>query len=361
MNEVIQQFQDVIIQIATPYSTGTGFYLHQAGLIITNEHVIRDNREVVVEGHQLPKSLVRVLFTDQKYDLAFLEVPAGADLPNIPLNSDLILEQGDSVLAIGHPFGLRFTATQGIISNTLHRIGDVNYLQHDAALNPGNSGGPLVNESGQVVGINTFIIRNGDNVGFSLPARYLQETIDSYREHMGEVAVRCHSCSNIVFAEQLASDRYCPFCGTSLELPSEVDEYEAVGVPNTIETLLLELGHSVKLSRRGPNAWEIEEGSARIQIAYYEKNGLITCDAFLCRLPKEGISEIYEYLLRQNYDLESLNFSVRGQDIILSLLIYDRYLNTETALELFRHLFQKADDYDNVLVEQYGARWREEV
>ena len=70
---------------------------------------------------------------------------------------------------------------------------------------------------------------------------------------------------------------------------------------------------------------------------------------------------VYEYLLRENYRNEGVTLSVKGQDIILSLLIYDRYLKDEIAEKLLQNLFEKADYYDNILVEQYGAKWRTEV
>jgi serine protease Do len=152
--------------------------------------------------------------------------------------------------------------------------------------------------------------------------------------------------------------QYCPFCGTRVKLPSQIEDYEPIGVAQTVETMLEKSGHDVQLSRRGPNNWDIRQGSARISIAYYEKNGLITGDAYLCTLPKKEIGPLYEYLLRQNYDVESLTFSVKEQDVILSLLIYDRYLNVETGLKLFTHLFERADYYDNILVEEYGAQWK---
>ena len=68
--------------------------------------------------------------------------------------------------------------------------------------------------------------------------------------------------------------------------------------------------------------------------------------------------ELYQYLLQQNYEIEGLNFSVKGEEVVLSLQIYDRYLNIQTGNKLFKHLFDKADYYDNILVEQFGARWK---
>jgi len=357
MKEIIDQYRSVVIQIATPYSTGTGFFLKAPGLVITNEHVIRGNREVVIDGEGFKKQMVRVLYTDPKFDLAFLEAPRVIAGPTeVTLGPEESLAEGDQIVAIGHPFGMKYSATQGIVSGTLYD-NDIHYIQHDAALNPGNSGGPLVSRDGAVVGVNTFIIRDGNNIGFSLPIRYVVQTIEEYTVAYGRVGGRCSSCSNMVFEDTVDND-YCPHCGAKVELPSQAEEFEPVGVAKTIEEMLADAGHDVQLSRRGTNNWEIAQGSARINISYYEKTGLITGDAYLCLLPKENIAPLYTYLLRQNYDMEGLNFSIKEQDIILSLLIYDRYLNVDTGIQLFKHLFEKADYYDNILVEEYGALWK---
>ncbi|HMR42714.1 MAG TPA: trypsin-like peptidase domain-containing protein [Saprospiraceae bacterium] len=359
MKDIIDYYRKVVVQIATPYSTGTGFLLKDFDLVITNEHVVRDNKEVIIDGSNFEKQLARVIYTDQKYDLAFIEAPELSDMPEVHLDTARKITEGDPVIAVGHPFGLKYTATQGIVSNTAHIQNEINYIQHDAALNPGNSGGPLINNRGEVVGINTFIIREGDNIGFSLPANYLDDTLKAFTLEGGKVGTRCYSCGKLVF-EHTADGDYCPNCGSKIHLPSKVEAYEPAGISKTIEDMLGDLGYDVRLSRRGPNNWELQKGSAKINISYYEKNGLITGDAFLCLLPQENIKPLYEYLLRQNYKIEGLTFSVKGQDIILSLLIYDRYLNSETGLRLFRHLFDKADYYDNILIEQFGAQWKQE-
>lgn len=359
MNNVIDLYRQVVIEIATPYSTGTGFYLRGPHLIITNEHVVRDNREVVIHGVHIPKQLARVLYTDIRYDLAFVEAPEGVDMPEVQLASPLKVHEGDPVIAVGHPFGLKFSATQGIISNTRHEMEDVIYLQHDAALNPGNSGGPLVDPQGNVVGVNTFLLRDSGTIGFSLPADVLETTLREYQEAGDGFSTRCHACSNIVTSVNI-DGKYCPHCGAKAELPDQVAPYEPAGVAKTIEDILQQLGFQVLLSRRGPYNWEIEEGSAKVNITYYEKNGLISGDAYLCMLPRKNIKPIYEYLLQENYSLEGLALSIRDQDIMLSLLIDDRYLNLETGLQLFRHLFERADFYDNHLVDHYGAIWKKE-
>ena len=362
MKAIIDQYRDSIIQIATPYSTGTGFLLPDKQLVVTNNHIIQDNREVVVRGDCITKQLATVVYVDPKYDLAFLkmEAPCTAETAGVKLGDDEALTEGDVVVSIGHPFGLEFSITQGIISNANREVDNIRYLQHDAALNPGNSGGPLINKEGAVIGINTLGIEQGDNIGFSLPVKYLKRALEDYEAGAPGIKARCDACENVVAEQEVENKQYCPHCGAKIYLPSFAALYEPVGVAESIEELLVEIGQDVRLSRRGPNNWEITEGSALINITYHEDTGLIMGDAYLCALPRKEIKPIYEFLLKENYEIEGLSFSIKDQDIVLSLLIFDRYLNLSTGMKLFRHLFERADYYDNVLVENYGARWRRE-
>lgn len=356
--DIIELYKHVVIQIATPYSTGTGFYISDYDLIITNEHVIRDNNEVVVVGEDFEKQMVDVIYCDPKFDLAFLACPKFVKKPSVKLGLDNDLKEGDQVLAVGHPFGLKYTATQGIVSNTLHKQDDINYIQHDAALNPGNSGGPLLANDGKIVGVNTFIIRDGNNIGFSLPIRYLNDTLKEFSGGGGEACVRCNSCLNLVFESQNKSG-YCIHCGAKMKMISGIEAYEPVGISFTLENILEKLDFDNDLARRGPNNWEIIQGSAKINISYHEKSGLIVGDGYLCSLPKKNIKPLYKFLLNENYKLDGLTFSVKGQDIILSLMIYDQYLNVESGIKLFRHLIDTADKYDDILVKEYGGRWKD--
>lgn len=358
--EIIDSFRDLVIQIATPYSTGTGFLLPNEGIIVTNEHVIRDNKKVVVKGASLEKTIVKVMYSDPKYDLAFLDLShLKLQEREISLEGNENLVEGDSVIAIGHPFGLKYTATEGIISNMRHAEEGINFIQHDAALNPGNSGGPLLNTEGQIIGVNTFIIKNGNNIGFSLPVKYLKDTLDIFVSKGKKESIRCNSCLNII-ADTEIENSYCIHCGSKIIRISDIEAYEPVGVNKTIESMLESAGYDIDLSRRGPNQWHIKKGSANINVSYHTKSGLIIGDAYLGLLPSTNIKPLYTYLLKENHELEGLTLSVKGQDIILSLLIYDQYLNVSSALNLFSHLFEAADYYDNILVEKYGASWRKE-
>jgi serine protease Do len=356
--DIIEKFQDAIIQIATQSGTGTGFYVKEFDLIVTNNHVVDNAAEVTIQGKVFPKLLSRVWYTDRKHDLAFLEPPKGAALADIHLGQYEEMKDGDEIVAIGHPYGLNYTATQGVISK-VDRIRDgLKYIQIDAAINPGNSGGPLVNTRGEIIGVNSFIIRGGDNLGFALPVNYLRTALQLYQPNRGAASTRCASCDFLVTAANIDSGKYCPSCGTEVKLP-ELPEKEAepVGVAKTMEGILKDLGKDIKLARNGANNWEVEEGSAKIKIAYNPDNYFVAGDAFLCQMPTDGtkIKPLYQFLLEENYKLNGLVLSCSGQNIVLSCIMYDLDLTNENGKEQFEKLFKKADEYDDMLKKDYGC------
>jgi serine protease Do len=355
---IIEEYQNAIIQIATQTATGTGFYVKEFDLIVTNEHVVADNAEVTIAGKLFPKTLSRVWYTDRKHDLAFLEVPKEIILPEVRLGSYETMKDGDHVLAIGHPYGLNYTATQGVISK-VDRIRDgLKFIQIDAAINPGNSGGPLVNSNAEVIGVNSFIIRGGDNLGFALPVSYLREALQLYLPNKGQPSTRCHSCNYLVTPANIDSKKYCPSCGTEVKLPELPEkETEPVGVAKIVEEILKELGKDIKLAREGQNTWTVKEGTAKIKISYNPENYFIAGDAYLCQLPSDGgkIRPLYQYLLQENYRVNGLVLSCVKQNIVLSCIIYDLDMTKESGAESFQNLFKKADEYDDLLKKEYGC------
>src|SRR6186713_33185 len=100
--QIIEQYQKAIIQIATATGTGTGFYVKEYDLVVTNEHVVGNNAEVTIAGKSFDKALSRVWYTDRKHDLAFLETPREIILPEVKLGKYEALKDGDPVVAIGH-------------------------------------------------------------------------------------------------------------------------------------------------------------------------------------------------------------------------------------------------------------------
>ena len=359
MEAIIDLYKNIVVQIATPFSLGTGFYLGRYDLIVTNAHVVKDNQSVVVNGQGFDEQLVLVMFIDEFLDIAFLDGSQIKIDHHAKVDQAAPINIGDEVIAIGHPFGLKFSFTKGIVSNPSVLRNELNFIQHDAALNPGNSGGPLVNSRGEIVGVNTFTIVQGNSIGFSLPIELIMQNINKFIAAERQVSAICTSCKVLV-SEDKIENKYCFNCGCEVSLPNSVDSYQPMGMSVTIEDMLIKLGYDVQLSRRGLNCWEVRRGSARIRISYHEDTGLIMGDAYLCTIPNSNIISVYNMMLKENYTLDGLTFSVHGQDIILSLLVFDKYFDEQTSRMFFNTLFEKSDHYDNILVEDFGASWKAE-
>ncbi|WP_036169202.1 Do family serine endopeptidase [Massilia sp. 9096] len=140
------------------HGAGSGFIISQDGVILTNAHVVRDADEVMVKLQDRREYRAKVLGSDAKTDVAVLKIDA-KNLPTVPLGNTRNTKVGEWVLAIGEPYGLESTVTAGVVSakgRTIDNNG-VQFLQTDVAVNPGNSGGPLFNTRGEVVGINSQI------------------------------------------------------------------------------------------------------------------------------------------------------------------------------------------------------------
>ena len=155
-------------------AAGSGFVISADGYVVTNNHVVQDATKVTVVFDDGTEQVAKIVGTDERTDLAVLKIE-GTDLPFVNFETEAS-RVGDWVVAVGNPFGLGGTVTVGVISGSGRNIGGSNYgdfLQIDAAVNTGNSGGPAFNTKGEVVGVNTAIYSpNGGNVGiaFAIPA-----------------------------------------------------------------------------------------------------------------------------------------------------------------------------------------------
>jgi len=169
-------------------SLGSGVIVRSDGIIVTNNHVIQGGQEITVALSDRREFAAKVLLSDPRLDLAVLKIDAGSErLPVLAIDDSGDAQVGDLVLAIGDPFGVGQTVTNGIIS-ALDRTADPNgeavtaYIQTDAAINPGNSGGALVDMDGDLIGVNSFIVsRSGSSsgVGFAVPASMVKRVVET--------------------------------------------------------------------------------------------------------------------------------------------------------------------------------------
>jgi len=156
---------------------GSGFVIHASGYVVTNAHVVERSSSVQVRLASGRRLTGKVIGRDSRVDLALVKVETTEPLPVLPLGDSEKLAVGELVLALGHPFGLEQTVSLGIVSRKGAPLQAAapgfDFIQTDAAVNPGNSGGPLVDMSGQVVGVNTMAARNG-SIGFAIPINLIK-------------------------------------------------------------------------------------------------------------------------------------------------------------------------------------------
>ncbi|MFZ2889982.1 trypsin-like peptidase domain-containing protein [Sulfuricurvum sp.] len=348
--KMVEQIIESIVQITNPYGSGSGFLID--GLIITNSHVVSGLKEVLISTKTLPKTIGIVIYDDPAYDLAFIHSPIAIHQKNPLVLSDKPVQDGDGVIAIGHPYGLNYSTTEGIVSKASRLQGEVEYIQFDAAINPGNSGGPLLNTSAEVVGVNTFIIQNSNNLGFALPSYTLKEALDQFNNYNSYDIIRCLSCKNLIQESTIQND-YCPKCGTKLDVAKRRREgYKPSGVVALVEKILYSLHINVTLSRRSQRSWRFEVQSTRIDINYYD-NGIIIADSALCRIPQENIEELYNFLLYENSKLERLQFSINENTVYLSYIVVDSSLNEIYGTWALRKLLDKAPHYQKLLIKLF--------
>jgi len=234
-DEFFEDFFDQLpegqLQLRRPASEGSGFVIDPSGLIVTNNHVIAgaDGVEVVfADGTRLPAT---VIGRDERADLAVLKVEAGGDIPFVNWGDSDATRIGEWIIAIGNPFGLGGTVTAGIISARARNINAGPYdqfLQTDASINQGNSGGPLINMAGEVIGINTAIFSpTGASVGlgFAIPSNLARPIIDQLvefgRARRGWLGVRIQRVTDeIAEGLEMAEARGALISGLTVDGPA---------------------------------------------------------------------------------------------------------------------------------------------
>lgn len=348
----LQQTCKCIVKINTSEGSGSGFYLKSKGIIVTNHHVINGNMKVSLEDQDKQRYLAKVVFVDPTYDLAFLLPEKELDTPEIIFASVKSVQNLERVSVLGFPFGMPFTITEGVISSTNQLVNGRRFIQTDAAVNPGNSGGPLVNNKGEVIGVTTSKFTNADNVGFALPSDNLMEDLEAFAENKEmKYSVKCPSCSHLIYEET----EYCPNCGNQLDTHGLFKERQLSPLAIFVEDSIQKLGMDPILARKGYEFWEYYYGNSLIRTFVYNENYLYTTCPMV-KLPKTNLEQVYRYILEKPANPFTMGISDNMIFVSYRIHISDILsIHRDQLDKNFTELAKKAEELQNHFINTFGC------
>ncbi len=317
-------FEDMFKEFGTPQerksaALGSGFIIDENGIVVTNNHVIQDADDIIVRVNGDQEYKAKVLGADPLMDIAVLQLETEEKFKPVGFGDSDKSRIGDWVLAIGNPFGLGGTVTAGIISARNRSIGLSRYedfIQTDASINSGNSGGPLFDMEGNVIGINTAILgRNGSiGIGFSIPSNSAQQVIKQLIEFgetkRGWLGVRIQDVTKeIAEAEKLDKPRGALVASVAENSPSEKAGIQAGDI-------ILEFnGVEIKQMKELPAIVARTDVGKNVDVKIWRNKKEITKKVLLGRLETSDDFKVSENSKKDENNLdeiiESLRISVR--------------------------------------------------
>lgn len=348
----INEYKASVYKINTSDGTGTGFAIKNEDFIITNYHVVGKSKHVGVESVSKDRYLGHVMYVNPKTDIAFIKVeglnPAGSQ---IIFDRDTKVDAKDSLMVLGYPFGMPFTVTEGIVSSAEQNLDGVKFIQTDAAVNPGNSGGPMIDDKGHLVAVTSCKFNNADNVGFGITLEYLVKELDNYKDNKVEkYSLACPSCRALVSE----ATEYCPSCGGKLD-KKFFSEEELDELQEFVEDGIRKLGIDPIVARYGRFYWEFHKGSSLIRIFLYGNNYLFATSP-TNNLPEQNSEALYDYILSE--PVKPYKLGVSDNEIYISYRVHLSDVFSDNGEKIKGELvdmINKADELDNYLRDTYNC------
>ena len=347
----MENTKNSIYKIVTSNGTGTGFKVQGKDFIITNYHVIAGSKVVAVENHSKDKFKGQVIMVNPEVDLAFIQVDELYDVKGeIRLEKEIEIKNLHKVYINGFPFGLPFTVTEGIVSALDQPMGKGQYLQTDAAVNSGNSGGPMLNASGVLMGVTTSKFKDADNVGFGIRHTELIKEVEDFNFSDGEYRLKCNSCDE--FINKVS--KFCESCGNNID-SSVFDEFEKSYITKMIDSTLEENGFDTVLCTVGQEYWSFHKGSALIRIFLGGEDFLFATSP-LNILPKKNIKELLAYLVSGKESPYILGISDNKIYVSYRVHLSDLYgEEKETVAKNFGLFAAKAEELSNFFSTEFAC------
>ncbi len=347
----MDKIKNSIFKIITAGGSGTGFKVKEHDFLITNYHVIEGSKLVAVEDQNKDRYLAHVIMANPDVDLAFLSVDSlKKQASGISIDPTIIVKNHQKINIAGYPLGLPFAFTSGIVSSPDQPMDGRSFVQTDAAVNPGNSGGPMLTDEGIVVAVTTAKFEGVDNMGFGIKHSDLIKEINDFNFDDGKYRVKCNSCDTFIDQET----EFCPNCGNNID-SSVFEEFEKTHFATFVEDSLKKLNVNPVLCRAGRDYWEFHQGSALIRI-FVVNNNYLYATSPLNALPKKGLKELLRYLSSAN--VAPYNLGVFENNIYISYRTHLSDIYSEMKDEIQQNLMNlvlKADELDDFFKENYGC------
>lgn len=351
-----QNIYKLVYKVTHAGGSGSCFYLKSHDLFVTNCHVVNGFHHVAIHDNDRNPYLAHVVLVNPSLDIALLAAEGDfSHLPDLSLAADDSLSIGGKVSVAGYPYGMPFTVTEGSVSSPKQLMEGKYYIQTDAAVNPGNSGGPIFNDRNEVVGVTVSKFANADNMGFGVRVEALRKLLKSV-DGLDRTCfqVQCDSCDELISE----NEEFCPSCGE--KLPEGVfDEREPSPLSHFCEQAISEMGVNPVLARDGYDLWTFHKGSSEIRIFVYDNTYLFAVSP-INLLPKKDVEPVLDYMLGE--DFAPYKLGIEGRQIYIAYRIHLSDLTDESEDEIRRNLVnlaQKADDMDNMMVERFGCEFSE--
>lgn len=345
------ELKQAVYKINTASGSGSGFYLSKQNLFVTNYHVIEGNKLVSLENQNKDRYRAHVVYVNPDADIAFLRSEKILSHVAIPFENVQEVHSRDKVFVLGYPFGMPYTITEGIVSNEKQLLDGKNYIQTDAAVNPGNSGGPVVNENGELVGVTTAKFTEADNVGFAIPGKVVEEELASFQENKNDrFSLKCSSCKSLIFEKT----DYCPNCGANIN-EKIFDDKETGKLSVFVESAIENMGLDPVLSRNGAEFWEFYSGSALVRIFVYERNYLYATSP-INNLPTGNLENLFKFICSNPVSPYKLGVYQNQIFISYRVRISDVFSDqSETVKQHLSQLILKANEMDDYFSDIFGC------
>ncbi len=340
---------------------GSGWVAAESGLVVTTHRVVGYDTNVAVAARGHTETAARVVYTDAKLDLAFVLPAQPLGLPPFPLADSRRVPQGTAVAAVGHPLGVDHTVSRGIIASPQHTIRGVDYLQTDARVNPGNSGGPLVDGQGQALGVNAWRPRGSNDLGLAVPVHAF---LDALRQFAGAAdltsATPDHRCAICGTPLDLRSDR-CPSCGalaTYLEGRQRILQMPAIAhAESAAESLLSRLGVKPHVCRVGEGQWKITGQQYDVHLLVTASGRTLLVQVPAARLGPSDHEHAYRFLLTANDESTgTARIAVEGEVVRMELAEPLDFFDSEQVAESTKRMIRQALRLGQLLIRNFGAQ-----